>query len=119
MILLVDDDAETRGFMATRLNAAGYRVCTASNGREALALLRNEMPCVMVVDLMMPVMDGAELRRHQQHSPAVSSVPFILLSGSCDAERIARELGIADVMAKPVDTERLLGIIAGHCGCAR
>jgi CheY-like chemotaxis protein len=63
----------------------------------------------------MPVMDGAELRRHQQDRPATSSMPFILVSGAPNAERIARELGIADVVAKPFDAARLLAIIAAHC----
>jgi CheY-like chemotaxis protein len=114
-ILLVEDDPETRDMMEAWLNASGYRVCTASNGRQALEVLQNEVPCAMVVDLMMPVMDGAELRRHQQGMPAVASVPFILLSAAQNAERIARELGIADVMPKPFDPERLQAILAAHC----
>jgi CheY-like chemotaxis protein len=68
-----------------------------------------------VVDLNMPIMDGAELRRHQQGSPATSSVPFILVSGAGNAARIAHDLGIVDVVAKPVDAAQLLAIIADHC----
>ena len=114
-ILLVEDDPATRDMMETWLKASGYRVRTASNGRQALAVLQNEVPCAMVVDLMMPVMGGAELRRHVQGMPAVSSVPFILLSAAQNAERIARELDIADVMPKPFDPERLQAILAAHC----
>ena len=101
--------------MVTWLEAEGYRVRAASNGREALAILQREVPCVMVVDLMMPVMDGAELRRHQQQMPAVSSVPFILVSATDNAAEIAGGLGIADVVQKPFDAERLLGMVASHC----
>ena len=114
-ILLVEDDPGTRDLMETCLRASGYRVRTASNGSQALAVLQTETPCAMVVDLMMPVMDGAELRRHQQAIPAVSSVPFILVSAAPNADRIARELGIADVMPKPFDAERLLAILAARC----
>jgi two-component system response regulator VicR len=114
-ILVVDDDPETRELMVIWLVIEGYLVHTACNGREALVMLETERPSAMVVDLNMPVMDGAELRRHQQHMPATSSVPFILVSGERDAERIARDLGIADVVAKPVDAGRLLAILAGHC----
>lgn len=114
-ILLVEDDPDTRHMMVTWLEAEGYRVRAASNGREALAILQREVPCVMVVDLMMPVMDGAELRRHQQQMPAVSSVPFILVSATDNAAEIACGLGIADVMPKPFDAERLLGMVASHC----
>jgi CheY-like chemotaxis protein len=114
-ILLVEDDPATQNLMAMWLDAEGYRVLTASNGREALAVLAHEVPSAMVVDLMMPVMDGAELRRHQRQMPAVSSVPFILVSATHNAERIAQELGIADVVAKPFDAERLARIIALRC----
>ncbi len=114
-VLLVEDDPDTRRYMVTWLEAEGYRVRTASNGREALEILLKEVPCLMVVDLMMPIMDGAELRRRQQQMPSVSRVPFVLVSGTRDAPRIARDLGIQDVMAKPFDAEQLLGIVASHC----
>ncbi len=78
-------------------------------------MLEGERPCAMLVDLMMPVMDGAELRRHVQQMPAVSSVPFILVSASLNAGRIADELGIDEVVPKPFDAERLLAIVASHC----
>jgi CheY-like chemotaxis protein len=117
-ILVVDDDPDTRELMTTCLVTAGYAVHAASNGCEALGILETELPSAMVVDLNMPMMDGAELRRHQQDSPATSSVPFILVSGALNAERIARDLGIVDVVMKPVDTARLLAIIASHCNRA-
>jgi two-component system, OmpR family, response regulator VicR len=115
IILLVEDDPGTRHLMATLLDAEGYLVQSAGNGREALALLETEVPCAMVVDLDMPVMDGAELRRHQQDMASASSVPFILVSGAHNAEGIARELGIADVVAKPFDEAQLLRVIAAAC----
>jgi CheY-like chemotaxis protein len=114
-ILLVEDDAATRNLMETWLHAEGYRVRTARNGREALTVLENEIPGAMLVDLTMPVMDGAELRRHQQEMPAAACVPFILLSAEHNAERIAEELDIPDVLAKPFDPERLSRIIALRC----
>ena len=114
-ILLVEDDPDMRRYMVTWLEAEGYCVRQASNGREALDVLADEVPCVMVVDLMMPVMDGAEFRRRQQQIPSVSSVPFIMVSGTHDAPRIARDLGIENVMAKPFDAEQLLDIVASHC----
>ena len=115
IILVVEDDPGTRQLMAALLDAEGYLVHTAGNGHEALALLETEIPCAMVVDLDMPIMDGAQLRRHQQDMPAASSVPFILVSGAHNAEGIARELGIADIVAKPFDEAQLLRIIAAAC----
>lgn len=114
-ILLVEDDPETRALMRTWLHGEGYRVRSACNGSEALAMLHNEIPCAMVVDLKMPVMDGAELRRHQQEMPEAACVPFILLSAENNVERIAEELNIADVVAKPFDAEQLSRLIALRC----
>jgi CheY-like chemotaxis protein len=114
-ILVVDDDPDTLDLMTMWLDRAGYAVHAASNGCEALGMLETELPSAMVVDLNMPIMDGAELRRHQQGSPATSSVPFILVSGAGNAARIAHDLGIVDVVAKPVDAAQLLAIIADHC----
>jgi CheY-like chemotaxis protein len=114
-ILLVEDDPDMRAYMEAWLKAEGYRVRSAGNGREALDILCNEIPCVMVVDLMMPVMDGVVLRRWQQQTPALSCVPFILVSGTHDAVTIGRSLGIHDIVEKPFDEEQLLDIVASHC----
>ena len=114
-ILVVEDDPSTRALMVTWLDLEGYDVRAVSNGSEALSLLRHEAPCLMVVDLDMPVMDGAELRRQQLLMPAVCAVPFILVSGAYDAGRIARTLGIADVLPKPFDADRLLRIVGLYC----
>jgi CheY-like chemotaxis protein len=115
-ILLVEDDPDTRRYMVTWLEGEGYRVRAAANGSEALALLETEVPSAMIVDLMMPVMDGAELRRRQQQLPSVACVPFILVSGTHELARaVARDLGIEDVVLKPCDADRLLGIVASHC----
>lgn len=117
-ILVVEDDASTRALMATWLDLEGYDVRMASNGNEALTLLEDELPCLMVVDLDMPVMDGAELRRRQLLMPSVSAIPFILVSAAHNAARIARALGIADVIPKPLDSDQLLRIVGMRCHTA-
>jgi CheY-like chemotaxis protein len=114
-ILLVEDDRGLRDFMATWLDAEGYGVRTAQNGREALTALHEEIPSVMVVDLMMPVMGGAELRRRIQSMPDVAEVPFILVTAEANAEQIGRDLDATAVVAKPFDAARLSAIIASHC----
>jgi CheY-like chemotaxis protein len=113
--MLVDDDPSTRALIETCLDTEGYDVLTASNGREALALLQEEAPCLMVVDLNMPVMDGAELRRQQLRTPSVSAIPFILVSADDNAKRIALDLGIDEVIPKPFDADRLLRVVATYC----
>lgn len=114
-IMLVEDDPSTRQLIETLLDTEGYDVRTASNGREALVLLREKAPCLMVVDLNMPVMDGAELRREQLRMPSVCAIPFILVSAADNAVRLAIELGIDEIILKPFDVDRLLGIVATYC----
>ena len=114
-VLLVEDDRGLRDFMATWLDAEGYEVRTAQNGREALTALHDEIPCVLVVDLMMPVMGGAELRRRIQKMPAMAEVPFILVTAEANAEQIGRDLDATAVVPKPFDATRLSAIIASHC----
>ena len=116
-VLLVEDDGDTREMMAAWLRGEGYRVQEACDGQEALKALDLEIPCAMVVDLHMPVMDGAELRRRQLRSAAFAGVPFILVSASSESARIGRELHVADIIPKPFDAERLLAVLATHCQC--
>jgi len=117
-IMLVEDDPSTRRLMENWLDTEGYDVRTACNGREALALLKEESPCLLVVDLNMPVMDGAELRRRQLRTPSVSAIPFVLVSADDNAARIGLELGIDEVIAKPFDPDRLLRVVAAYCAAA-
>src|SRR5271170_1303096 len=107
-VLVVDDDGAIRTMMAAWLEAEGYEVRTAGNGLEALRVLQRDAPSIMVVDLNMPVMDGAELRRRQLADPTIADIPFILVSGAHNAERMALELGIGDVVLKPYKPEELL-----------
>ncbi|HEY2149543.1 MAG TPA: response regulator [Vicinamibacterales bacterium] len=113
-ILVVEDDPDTRELMTAWLDAEGYRVRTATNGKEALKILQREVPCAMLVDLMMPIMDGAEFRRRVQTMPAISSVPFIMVSACSNAARVARDLNI-DVVGKPFDADQLLALVASRC----
>src|SRR6185295_12106738 len=64
-VLVVDDDADVRTMMSTLLVLEGYHVLTAENGEQALAAMRRRHPCVVLLDIMMPVMDGWQFRRQQ------------------------------------------------------
>jgi CheY-like chemotaxis protein len=115
-ILVVDDDADTRTMMTIWLHCQGYDVHVAANGQEALEILRQHVPCAMVVDLHMPVMDGAEFRhRQQQQRPEIANVPFILVSAGHDSEQVGRALGVTETIPKPFDSSRLLQALATHC----
>ncbi len=113
-ILIVEDDSDLREMMAQLLTVEGYRAATVANGREALDYLRGGAePEVILLDLMMPVMDGWEFRREQQRDPALARVPVVVLS----ALDQARANGIQPdaFLKKPLDFDRLLELVRYFC----
>ena len=116
-ILVVEDDHDVRDAMVEVLQAEGYDAVAAGDGKEALEHLQAGLePCLIVLDLMMPVMDGWKFM--EQHEVRDSNAPIVVVSayGSADAVRSA---GVAAYMHKPVDVDDLLGVIARHCGGPR
>jgi len=110
----VEDDADLRDMMAQFLVLEGFNPKTVSNGREALDYLRQgPRPAVILLDLMMPVMDGWEFRRQQQRDPKAAKVPVIVLS-ALDPTRVG-DLGEAAFMKKPLDFDRLLELVRRYC----
>ncbi|MGQ9549573.1 MAG: response regulator transcription factor [Roseiflexus sp.] len=110
LILVVDDEPRMINFMRMNLELEGCRVISASNGREALEKVRNEMPDVVLLDIMMPVMDGFEtLRRLRQ----ASSVPVLVLTAKDNEEDRVRglELGADDYIGKPFSHRELVSRI--------
>jgi DNA-binding response OmpR family regulator len=106
LILVVEDDDGTRNALAALLDAAGFRVCCAVNGREALDRLQgSEPPSLILLDLSMAVMDG------QRQAPALVAIPIILLSSEDDLPRIAASLDAAGYFQKPVEFGVLLASI--------
>ena len=107
-VLVVDDDAETRDLLRVALSADGYRVATAANGREALDHLRSHAEtCVVLLDLMLPMMDGAQFRRAQLHDRSLAWIPVVLMSGAVDADRQAREVGALRLLRKPLHLDEV------------
>lgn len=103
-VLVVDDDDDLRDAMHYLLSKRGYAVETAANGREGLAALEAGLrPCVILLDLKMPVMDGFAMRRALLDDPRFADIPVIFISGAADAVRRSDELGAAAVLTKPVD----------------
>jgi len=113
-VLIVEDDADLRDMMAQLLTLEGFNVATVANGREALEYLHDaDRPDVILLDLMMPVMDGWEFRRRQQADPAVSGVPVIVLSALDQAR--AGDVNAAAFLKKPLDFDRLLTLVRRYC----
>jgi CheY-like chemotaxis protein len=113
-VLIVEDDADLREMMAQLLTLEGFQAETAANGRDALEYLRRgDPPDVILLDLMMPVMDGWEFRRRQREDPALAKVPVVVLS-ALDATR-AVDLDEAAFLKKPLDFDRLLQLVRRYC----
>ncbi len=110
-ILLVEDDEITRGAIKMVLEWEGYRVDCAANGREALDYLhRQGRPALILLDVMMPVMDGEEFRREQKRDPSLARVPVVVVS----ALEAASRLDAAGHVRKPFQVEELLAAIRQH-----
>src|SRR4051794_32442195 len=85
LVLLVEDDADLRETTAMLLECEGYQVCAVENGREALnQLLDGPLPSVILLDMLMPVMNGWEFRAHQQRDPRLAAVPVVVVTASRD-----------------------------------
>lgn len=113
LILLVEDDQDTRENLAALLRSGGYEVVTAANGCEAHAWLRSAAvrPSVILLDLVMPVLDGWHFRWQQVQDAQLAQIPVVLLSGEGDLRSAATALGAAGYFAKPVDPSNLLGAL--------
>jgi two-component system, chemotaxis family, chemotaxis protein CheY len=108
-VLVVDDDAAIRDLLVAVLSDDGYEAESARNGREALAVLDRWPADVIVLDLMMPVMDGWTFAARMKEKWAI---PIVVLSAATEVRKHADRLGAADVIPKPFDLDTLLPCIA-------
>ena len=115
-ILVIDDDLDCRTIAAAVLGHEGYDVVTAENGAEGLTAARQYHPCLVLLDLMMPVMDGSMFRAVQVSDPEIKDLPVICISGSDRAKDTARRIGAVDSIEKPIDFNRLIEAVQRHCG---
>jgi len=112
-ILVVDDDKDIRNVITEILDQSGYEVFTASSGQQGLDLAAQMIPNLIILDLMMPGMDGWTVLTKLQHKPALADTPVIILSGASGLE-MAMSLGAAAVLFKPVDARHLTAEIAAQ-----
>jgi CheY-like chemotaxis protein len=115
-VLIVEDDTDCRIMLATLLTFAGFEVVTASNGAEGLTVARRHHPCLVLLDYMMPIMDGQQFRREQLADPSLAAIPIVLVSAKHDSKEVAHQLGAVDVIDKPIRVEPLLKTVRAHCG---
>jgi CheY-like chemotaxis protein len=115
-VLVVDDDPDILETTRFVLESAGYEVLTAANGSEALNCLHDEAaPCVILLDLMMPVMNGWEFRAEQTRDPELAAIPVIVVTGAGRGAQKAASLGVACLLEKPVDLTTLLSKVGLYC----
>jgi CheY-like chemotaxis protein len=114
-VLVVDDDPDICGMLEMCLGLEGFDVLTACNGRDALRQLHESQPALILLDLMMPVMDGVEFRTHQQCEPGLRDIPVVCLSARHDARQMAARLGLAGFLGKPFDLETVVAAVRRLC----
>lgn len=111
-ILIVEDNADLRWLYQQALQRGGYNVSLAANGQEAIdhLLSSNNRPCFILLDLMMPVMDGWQFLEKRAQDPSLSTIPVVV----CSAAKENLPQGIR-VLKKPVDISTLLSVAAETC----
>jgi CheY-like chemotaxis protein len=113
-ILVVDDDPDIRESLREVLEDEGYEVACVGNGREALDHLKaaSPPPCVILLDLMMPVMDGWQFRREQKQIPEIANIPLVVITATGKRPVL---IDAAELVMKPLDLNRLFEAIERYC----
>lgn len=115
-VLIVDDDRSIRRSLHTVLDDEGYQVDEADNGLEAMRRLSEGLrPSVILLDLMMPIMDGFQFSSELCRHPELADIPVIVVTAGDDCTEVRRRLTVVGCLRKPLDLDRLLATIA-HAG---
>ena len=117
MVLVVDDEPAIRQMLEDILGAEGHRVVTVPDGGEALARLRGGLtPCLILLDLMMPRLNGWQLAHQLQADPLLKLIPFVLIAANPHFAADAEKLGARKWLGKPINLEDLLATVEEYCG---
>ena len=110
LILIVDDNIASLDIMQTRLTANNYTVITAADGEEGLAMAREKQPDLILLDIMMPKIDGLEVCRRLKKDPSLPFMPIIMVTAKTDSKDVVAglEAGGDEYLAKPVDHAALI-----------
>jgi len=116
-ILVVEDEEMIRESIVEFLDDSGYQAVGAAHGREALEKLAasDPLPCLILLDLMMPVMDGRTFREQQLQMPQIAAIPVIVFSAYRDVAVAASEMNAAGHLEKPLRLPDLLRKVRQHC----
>jgi CheY-like chemotaxis protein len=114
VVLVVDDESAARDMVSHHLALEGFRVVTSSNGPEAIRLAKEVRPQVITLDVMMPGMDGWAVLSALKSDPETAAIPVVIVS-IIDDKNLGHALGAADYLVKPLERDRLLGVLKKHC----
>jgi CheY-like chemotaxis protein len=114
-VLVVDDDRDIRETLQEILETEGYEVQTARNGADGLERARAVRPSLILLDLFMPVMDGAEFRHRQMQDGQLADIPVVIVSAAAGLEERIAALGVAGHLEKPLDIEHLFDVVGRYC----
>jgi CheY-like chemotaxis protein len=117
-ILVVDDDDGVRRLLRLLLSTSGYETATATNGIDALEQMRRQLPCLVLLDMNMPMMDGFEFRRQQLADAHLAPVPVVCLTGHYEPEQVTMQLSV-DCLSKPLHFPTVLDAVEARCGPGR
>jgi CheY-like chemotaxis protein len=116
VVLVVDDDDASREAAVAFLESLGYRAVSAANGRQAFEVMRAGVrPSLILLDLVMPEMDGWAFRAEQRKDGELAGIPVIVYSAGSDPRADLESLEAAAVLLKPADGERLGELVARYC----
>jgi CheY-like chemotaxis protein len=111
-VLVVEDDTEIRSALQGVLKSEGYEVSTAANGAEGLEELERKKPGLVLLDLMMPVMNGWEFLKEKNRDANLAKVPVLVISAVAGSPNIPGALGF---LKKPIDLNRLMDFVELYC----
>ncbi|MEX2238325.1 MAG: response regulator [Dehalococcoidia bacterium] len=107
-VLVVEDDERIQRLVQIVLKGEGYKVRQATNGRQALDMINDEAPDLVLLDLMLPVLDGWALRERLKQKPATAAIPILVMSAVRNLPQTARELDVAGYLSKPFEIDDLI-----------
>ena len=121
VVLVVDDSPATLGFLSEALERAGYTVLVAQSGNDALRLMERISPDIVLMDAVMPGLDGFETTRLMKKSNTTATIPVVFMTGLTETEHVLRglEAGGVDYVAKPVAPEEVVARVTVHLATAR
>lgn len=116
-VLIVDDDRGICSSLSRILRMEGYETSSVEDGRQALDYLRSHpKPGLILLDLMMPNMNGWEFSKEQQKDPELAGIPVVIISaGGSEVRRTAGSIPAVEYLEKPLDLDRLLQLVGTYC----